>query len=419
METRYIALVIVAALVAAGAWYLFSKENVVESEDVFLDDSGWTQSGVDEVVNGNNQFASDLYDELKGEEGNLFFSPYSISTAFAIAYEGADGQTASQMADVMGFSEDDGARRPAHAHVYNMINDNKKPYLLYTGNALWVEQTYRLLDEYVDNIKKYYGGWPANVDFIGDPEGSRQTINVWIEEKTNGRIEDMIKEGLILPDTRLVITNAIYFKGDWDLQFDKAKTKKEDFHVTPDDAVEADMMMTTELESYNFTENDEVKMVELMYKGGDLSMFVLLPKENDIAVAESYLDPESLSGLKAALSEQDVILKFPKFEFKRSITLTGPLRSMGMTDAFEPAAADFSGISGYKDLFITEALHEAFVKVDEEGTEAAAATAIVVGTTSAREISVFYADHPFVFLIQERDTGNILFLGRVMDPTVE
>jgi serpin B len=383
------------------------------------DDSGSTQEGIQEVVNANNQFAFDLYSKLdESEEGNIFYSPYSISAALAMTYEGAKGQTASEMKEVFHFPESN-VLRPNFAAIYNGINQENSVYELKTGNALWVQQDYPFLGEYTESVEKYYGGKASNVDFIEETEKSRETINSFIEEQTNDKIKDLIPAGVLNSMTRLVLTNAIYFKGTWEWQFDKGDTNEEDFKITPTNIVKTDMMyMKPDKARFNYADTDELQILELPYKGEKISMLILLPTEN-LESIEPTLTAEKLNEYKSQMEETNLdAIYLPKFEFDSKYFMKDALSALGMPTAFS-SNADFSGMTGNKDLFISEVIHQAYVKVDEEGTEAAAATAIVVETTSAGpgDSKIFRADHPFIFIIQEKETGNILFIGRVTDPT--
>ncbi|MEA2003992.1 MAG: serpin family protein, partial [archaeon] len=383
------------------------------------DDSGATAEGVNAVISANNQFAFDLYsrykDDPKYKESNIFFSPYSISTALAMTYEGAKGQTAEEMQSVFHFPGDSVIRRPAFANIYNGINKEEQEYSLSTANALWAQENYPFLDEYFNTTEKYYGGKVTNLDFRNAPEPSRLTINSWVEDKTNDKIKDLIPSGTIDASTRLVLTNAIYFKGDWALKFDKDKTKESDFRVSPSNTVKVQMMsLTGEDAKFNYAQADGLQILELLYEGNELSMLVLLPEEDDISSLENELDSEKLDGWKGMLRERQINVYMPKFRFETKYFMEKDLAGMGMPTAFT-AGADFSGMTGKKDLYIDQVIHQAFVEVDEEGTEAAAATVVGMRVTSAAMLDVFRADHPFIFIIQQKDTGNILFMGKVMD----
>jgi len=382
------------------------------------DDTGSTQSGIQEVVDANNRFTFDLYSELnKSEDGNIFYSPYSISAALAMTYEGAKEQTADEMKSVFHFPESS-ILRPNFAAIYNNINEGAGDYELKTGNALWTQQDYPFLEDYTSRVEKYYGGKTANLDFIRETEKSRQTINTFIEEQTNNKIKDLIPAGTLDSTTRLVLTNAIYFKGNWKWEFDKTNTIEEDFTITPDNIVKTPMMsMSPEEATFNYASTEELQILELPYKGDDISMLVLLPAGNLEAI-ESSLTAEKLNEYKAQMKETKLdSISFPKFEFDAKYFMKDALSALGMPTAFS-GGADFSGMTGGKDLFVGFVIHQAYVKVDEEGTEAAAATAVGMKLTAIIPTNVFRANHPFIFIIQDKQNGNILFLGRVIDPTI-
>jgi serine protease inhibitor len=395
------------------------------------DDTGSTQQGIQEVVSANNRFAFELYSELnKAESGNVFYSPYSISAALAMTYEGAKGQTADEMQSVFHFPEDS-ILRPNFAAIYNGINSGIGDYELRTGNALWVQQDYPLLEAYRNVTERYYGGKAANLDFIEETEESRQTINSFIEEQTNHKIRDLIPQGSISSLTRLVLTNAIYFKGTWEWQFDQSRTREHDFKITPENVVKVPMMyMDNDKAKFNYADLGDLQILELPYKGDRISMLILLPKQGEEfdfetreTIEYSYtledveLSSEKLDEYKMQMEETKMdAIYVPKFEFDTKYFMKETLSAMGMPTAFS-GGADFSGMTGDRDLFISFVIHQAYVKVDEQGTEAAAATAVGMEVTAVMPTNVFRADHPFIFIIQEMDTGNILFMGRVVDPS--
>ncbi len=379
---------------------------------------------VTDIVSANNQFAFDLYAKYKSKEGNIFFSPYSISTALAMAYEGARGKTQEEIQAVFHFPIDDNVRRNAFTEIYNEINKKDKDYILSTANALWAEKDYQFLPEYFNLIDKYYGGKVTNLDFIREPEPSRLTINNWVEERTNKRIKDLIPSGVINGLTRLILTNAIYFKGKWFKQFDPKLTKEEDFKVTPERSAKVQMMHLAKIEELGYFENDQIQILELPYKGRDLSMLILLPKSGDLKTLEESLTTEKLSEWRKGLHEREVKVYIPKFKFETEYFMAKDLAEMGMPTAFTLGIdfgeeADFSGMTGNKRLNIDQVIHQAFVEVNEEGTEAAAATAVIMQecVSIPEEPKIFKADHPFIFIIEQKKTGNILFLGRVNEPS--
>ncbi len=382
------------------------------------DDTEATPEGINNVVNANNQFAFDLYSKVKNKEDNLFFSPYSISAALAMTYEGARGQTAKEIQSVFHFPEDNSIRRSSFAAIHNQINKKDADYKLLTANALWVQKDYKLLQEYINAVENYYAGKASNVDFVRATEEARKTINGWVEDKTNQKIKDLFPQGSLTDLTRLVLTNAIYFKGDWVVQFDKKKTRDENFRVSKDKIVKVPMMRRTDKDAkFNYAETEDLQILEMLYKGKELSMLVLLPKDEGLRTLEGSLTVDKLKEWKNKLNKQRVDVYMPKFTFNSKYFLNENLEEMGMPSAFIPESADFSGIDGTKNLFIQIVVHQSFVDVNEEGTEAAAATGVGIGITSVPQVMVFCADHPFIFIIQERDTGNILFLGRVVNPS--
>ena len=373
------------------------------------------------VVDGNNQFAFDIYHDFiqdSANEGkNLFFSPYSISTALAMTYEGARGDTAAEMANVLHLPQDDSVRRNGYSAVTAWINKGDKKYQLSTANALWVQEDYNFLPEYFDVVGRYYGGGVTNMDFKNDAENSRNIINVWVEDRTNSKIKNLIPAGVINELTRLVLTNAIYFKGDWVTQFDKKNTREMDFRISPTETVKAQMMYLKGKDvKFPYAETEDMQVLEMPYSGDELSMLILLPKNDDLTGVESSLTAGKLQEIRSGLTEREVTVYLPKFKLETKSYLAVSLMRMGMPTPFS-TEADFSGMDGTRNLSITAVIHQAFVDVNEEGTEAAAATAVVVGLAMAERPLVFQADHPFIFIIQEKKTGNILFVGRLEDPT--
>ena len=373
------------------------------------------------VVAANNRFALDLYARLADEEdGNIFFSPFSISSALAITWEGARGNTADEIRAVFHFPDDPAVMREEFAATMAGINSGSSAYTLRTANALWAEQTYPFLPEYISTAGRYYSADTTNLDFITKPEESRVTINTWVEEQTGEKIKDILPEGSIDPLTRLVITNAIYFKGTWVKQFDEEKTTEETFRTGTGTIIRVPMMQRTDKDAvYGYAETDVLQVLSMPYEsdsGKELSMLVLLPKGDDLTAVG--LDAESLSDLQQNLTSRRVMVYFPKFTLETKYSLPPTLSVMGMPTAFT-GAADFSGMDGTRNLFIDDVIHQAFVEVNEEGTEAAAATAGIIKLSSMpveEPVPVFRADHPFIFLIQDDETGNILFMGRVTNP---
>ena len=373
------------------------------------------------VVEGNNAFAIDLYGQLRTQSGNLFFSPDSISTALAMTYAGAHGDTATEMAKTLHFTLPPQRLHPAMGGLLGDLNALHDGYQLRAANALWAQQGYTFLDDYLKLTKSDYGAGFKKVDFKDATEAARLTINQWVEQQTDDKIKDLLQPGALSSRTRLVLTNAIYFKGDWQMQFDKAQTKDEDFHLSAVQNAKASMMHREG--GFNYFDGGTFQILEIPYKSAELSMIILLPNEVGglFALEQSLTAPNTKQWLGRLRPVPKVILTFPKFKMTRQFELQDTLGAMGMTLAFD-AHADFSGMTGNRDFFISAAIHKAYIDVDEEGTEAAAATAVVMRSMLLVRMQqpappVFRADHPFVFLIRDKRSGSILFMGRVSDPT--
>jgi len=380
------------------------------------------------IADANNQFAFSLYSVLAKDRDyagrNLFFSPFSLSSAFAITSEGARGKTADEIRSVFHFPENDTVLRSGFSGLDAIFSSSDTAYSLRTANALWAEKTYPFLPEYVSTVEHSYGAKTTNLDFINHAEESRNVINTWVENRTENRIRDLIPPGVIDPMTRLVITNAIYFRGDWVKQFDKNQTTDTDFRTAAGTAVKVPMMQRTDEEAqYRYAENNDLQMLSMPYghtTGNQLSMIVLLPRSDNLSVTETSLNSGMLSALQQSATLRRVIVYFPKFTLETKYSLPGMLKGMGMPIAFS-SSADFSGMDGSRNLSISDVIHQAYIDTDEKGTEAAAATAVVMVAMAApfghtEEIPVFRADHPFIFLIQEDKTGAIVFMGRVVNP---
>jgi serpin B len=375
------------------------------------------------VVQANNQFALEFYSRLikdpKQAGKNIFFSPWSISSALAVTYEGARGLTANEIQSVFHFPVDAATRQKGFSEITGGLNKGGLGYTLRTANALWADKRHSFLPSYTGIARSFYSAQVTNLEFIGSPESSRETINQWVKEQTANRIQNLLPEGSIHPLTPLVITNAIYFKGTWDKQFEKKNTIEEDFRISPSQTVRVPMMQSTD--EYWYAETGTFQALGMPYahmNGKELSMLVILPRDDDLEAVESSLTPQEVSKVQQALVYHQVKVYFPKFKLETEYRLGDALIKMGMPTAF-CSYADFSGMDGTGELWIDEVYHKAFVDVNEEGTEAAAATAVTMTMayySDFEPIPVFRADHPFIFLIQDNDTGNILFMGRVVNP---
>lgn len=377
-------------------------------------------AAVGQVVEGNNRFAWKLHGKLREQPGNLFYSPYSISTALGMTYAGARGVTATQMETALDFGPNDPAFHAAMGQLIRDFNAAGKQgaYKLSVANALWAQQDYRFLPAYTQLVAANYDAAIRNLDFQKEAEAARQTINRWVEDKTNDKIKELLKPGVLNSDTRLVLTNAIYFKSAWANSFTKEATRLGPFTRLSGDKAEVPMMHQTE--RFGYLKADGLQVVELPYERNALSMVILLPDKVDgLNELEKGLAADKLTAWRGQMKRRQVELTLPKFKMTSEFALKDVLSSLGMLYAFT-TAADFSGMDGSKNLSIQHVIHKAFVDVNEEGTEAAAATAIAIGVTSIQVDPeppvVLKVDHPFVFAIRENQTGSILFIGRVVTP---
>ena len=377
---------------------------------------------ISSLTDGNGVFAFNLYKSLSEEEGNLFYSPYSISAALAMTYAGAHGDTEKQMADTLQFYISQNQLHPAFNSLDQELasrgegaqGKDGEGFRLNIVNAIWGQKDYAFLTSFLDTLAKNYGAGLRILDFISETEPSRIAINDWVSDETEGRIEDLIPQGAISQMTRLVLTNAIYFNAAWQYPFEEDATSPGVFYLLNGDEVTVPMM--EQQESFSYTKADNYQAVELPYDGQELSMVILLPNSGQFETFEKDIEYQQVKDIIENLERREVRLTMPKFEFDSSFGLKKTLIDMGMPVAFS-AGADFSGMTGEKDLFISDVIHKAFVSVDEAGTEAAAATAVIMELTAMPETPVeVILNRPFIFLIRDIETGAILFVGRVMNP---
>jgi serine protease inhibitor len=376
---------------------------------------------VKDLVSGNNQFAIDLYGQARARPGNLFFSPYSISSALAMTYAGAKGETAVEMAKTLRFPVEGETLHFGFAQLDTQINggNEKRPFELSVANALWGQKGLSYRPEFLKLTERCYRAGMHPVDFAGDPEAARTLINSWVEERTHDKIKDLLGSSDVSRDTDLILTNAIYFKGAWTVPFNKFATKDEDF-LSESKPVPVPMMHVTGQFGYLEDTTGGLQALSLPYAGKTLSMVVLLPRKADgLAGLESSLTSKKLDGWLTQLANQRVDVALPRFKLEYGMSLSQILASMGMPKAFT-TGADFSGMTTDRRLYISAVIHKAFADVNEEGTEAAAATGVVMTRAMAvappKPPVVFRADHPFLFLIRDEATGSILFMGRVTKP---
>lgn len=348
---------------------------------------------------GENRFALDLYARLRNQPGNLCVGPASLWSALAMTQAGARGQTALEM------------MRAAHLEMPPPRLQAGRGYQFHVANRLWVQEGTRLLPEFLDVASKQFGAGAVAINFA-QGELARQRINAWVEEQTHGKVADLVPSGALDAFTRLLLTSATYFQGAWGRAFDRKATRNGTFSISKEKTIDVPFM--SQKQKVNFGAGDGTKLLELPYVANDLAMLVLLPERLDgLADLENKLSADRLNRWLSGLRQGEIQVSLPRFKATSVFDLAEVLKSLGMTRAFTSGEADFSGITGHRDLFLSGVVHKAFVEVNEEGTEAAAATEI---EAKSDELPAFRADHPFVFLIRDRRNGLIFFLGRVMNP---
>jgi serpin B len=389
-----------------------------------------TPEAKNQFASGSSDFAFDLYSRLREREGNLVVSPVSIATALGMTLAGARGETEQEIANVLhvaGLSRDEAHR--AAADLQNDLNGrgDEREYTLAIANRLWAQDDQTILDDFSALIQQHYGADIGRVDFINKPDAAAKEVNTWAARATRNKIPAALDREHVNDLTRLVLVNAVYFKGKWRSPFDEQNTEPLDFFRTMEEKVEVPTMFKHG--RFGFHHADGVKTLRMSYEGGDLAIVLLLPDEIDgITDLEQRLGSNAIRDWTKFTARQ-VSVWLPRFTFTADLRLNGVLALMGMPSAFDPATADFSGVSGVKPtdpnrdegLFIQHVIHRAYVELNEEGTEAAATTAVTkvksAETFEPTPPAEFRADHPFLFLIQHEETGAILFMGRVADPS--
>ena len=369
-----------------------------------------------EIAQSNNGFAVDIYRGLTAAKPgeNVLVSPLSISTALAMTYAGARGRTAEQMADALHFTLPDDRLHAAFGDLLADLGDAREGYELGIANRLFGQEGFAFKQPFLDTLDSAYAAPLEQLNFVGDWERSREHINDWVEEKTRDRIEELLPAGSVNELTRLVLTNAIYFNGNWKHQFKKEATHEAPFYLAGNGQTQAPLMY--QKQKFLYGRFGDVQMLEMPYVGDDLSMVIVLPDAiSGLAAVEASLSADLLDTRMAAMTEQEVEVYLPKFTFESSFELPDALQALGITDLFDPWLADLTGMAD-AGLFITRAIHKTFIDVNEEGTEAAGATGVIGGITSVPPPPpVFRADHPFLFALRDRHTGSLMFLGRVME----
>ena len=373
------------------------------------------------LAENNNAFAFDLYRSLRSQDGNLIYSPYSISLALAMTYAGARGNTESQMAETLHFLPPDQLHPAFNALDLQLAergkasSDEDTPLQLSIANAVWAAQSYPFLQSFLDTIALNYGAGIRLVDFINQYESVREEINDWVSDQTEEKIQDLLPQGVLTPDTRMALVNAIYFKADWLSPFEAESTREASFHLLDGTEVSVPMMYNDAF--FPYTAGDGWQAIELAYQGQTAAMDIIVPDEGRFDDVEASLEQQTVSAILGSFQPASVVLGVPKFKYESEFGLVDQLKALGMTDAFDADLADFTGMSERDDLYISEVIHKAFVAVDEQGTEAAAATAVIVEVASAQMSDLtLIIDRPFLFLIRDLPTGQILFVGRVLNP---
>lgn len=400
-----------------------AEDKILESKLARIQSPSVPGDDLTQLAQGNNAFAMALYQNLRSGNGNLFFSPYSISLALAMVYAGAGGDTEKQMADALHFSLPQERLHPAlnalDQHITSNAQANNVPgqgFHLNIANAIWGQDSFPFLPAYLDLLAQDYGAGLHLADFIHAAEPARQVINAWVEQQTQGKITNLFPQGSIDDSTRLVLANAIYFKAAWASPFDPASTSNDTFYLLDGSQASVPMMHSKSDSSYLYAQGSNYQAVGLPYAGSDIMMVVLMPASGSFANFEAGLTDAQLEGILVGMKGASLNLEMPKFKTESQFDLESTLASLGMPDAFSDTA-DFSGMDGRKDLFIGDVLHKAYVNVDENGTEAAAATGIAMGggglATQPQTVNI---NHPFLFFIFDPQTKTILFMGRMLNP---
>jgi serine protease inhibitor len=371
------------------------------------------------LVEANTAFALQLYGKLRSAEGSLALSPYSISSALAMTYAGARGDTARQMEQTLHFDPGNSSLHELFGRLAAALKAAQGSNELSIANSVWPQEKYPFREEFLNLLNRDYGATVTPLNYEREAEPARATINQWVDAKTRHKITEVIGQGVLNELTRMVLVNAIYFKGTWATPFRENATRPDEFYAQPDTTFTVPFMHKRD--EFSYGENDELQVLALPYIGGHLQMVILLPRRRDgIGPLESSLTPASLAAWTSGMRDQEVAVALPRFKLSSGFLLAEALEALGLKDAFDPERADFSGMDGRAHwLYLSEVLHRAYIEVNEKGTEVAAATALwgFLGAKHVPERSrEFRADHPFLFLIRDSATGSLLFMGRVGKP---
>ena len=397
------------------------KFEVTKSDEPRVTSPKVSDTQLSTLVTGNSDFAFNLYQVIKNNStGNMFYSPYSISTALAMTYAGAVGETEKQMSSTLHFTLPQNQLHPAFNELALQLasrgqgakGTDGKSFSLNITNALWGQQGYNIQPAFLNTLAQNYGAGMNLLDFINSPEDSRVIINNWVSDQTNNRIKDLLPRGSVDIYTRLILTNAIYFDAAWKYPFAKESTQDGTFNLLDGSTVTVPMM--NHEGGYSYSKGTGYQVVELPYDGNEIAMDIIMPDAGQFTAFESAMTADKISGILSGLKNSALDLTMPKFQFDSSFSLKDALTALGMPIAFTDGA-DFSGITGKPELSISDVVHKAFVAVDEAGTEAAAATGVIMAGAVAHQNSLV-VNQPFIFLIRDIKTGSILFIGRVLNP---
>ncbi len=398
-----------------------ASAGMAESSRAREKNPGVGKTDLQTLVDGNNEFALDLYQSLRSRKENLILSPFSISLALAMTYSGARGETEAQMEDVLNFGPQEMTHPAFNAldlvleDTDSIVNKDSEPMQLNTVNAVFAEQTFTFLPDFLDKLSVNYGTGIRLMDFANNPDPSRKEINQWVSSETKEKVNDLLPENSVTPDTKMVLVNAIYFKADWLFPFDANDTYDGKFNLL--DGSEVTVPMMSQHMHIPYFVGDGFATAELPYAGDSAVMTLLVPEEGRFKEVESLLNDDMFAEMLSNFSLADVTLQLPKFKYESAFMLSDTLARMGMPNAFDPDLADFTGMTDQQALYIGNVIHKAFVAVDEEGTEAAAATAVTMeGVTAMMPNNLLVIDRPFIYFIRDVESGQILFIGRVLNP---
>lgn len=440
MKKLLVGVILMTLLFSAGCTAISPTETPTEeTETVVPSEPGIQMSSIERVTvpevtdaqmqalaGDNTDLALDFYNQIRNSDGNIIYSPFSISVALAMTMAGAEGDTETAMLDALRMSLPADMVYPAYDALLLVIENSEgdvsevldgSPFTLNIANSIWGQSGYAFKEPFLNTLGQYFGAGIYTVDYVQAPEAARQAINGWVEDETMDKIKDLIPEGAIDQMTRLVLANAIYFNGSWYYPFNENATRPADFNLLDGSQTEVDMMALAG-EHLMYARGNGYQVVQLPYMSSDFVMTIIVPDEGNFDAIEAGLTADSYAEMTQGLEYKLVDLQMPKFDFETGLNVNDVLIALGMGEAFDPGLADFSGMTDEERLYISDVLHKATITVDESGTEAAAATAVIMKATSAmpEDALSLVLDHPFLFFIEHQPTGSILFMGRLVEP---